>query len=103
METPRLILVLLMLGRTFVAISMAAVGGENASAVKVDVGVILGSHPISGKMKACMSLALSDFYSNRNHRAQIVPHFRDSISDDVDAASAGNVSDVSEIERLMEQ
>nr|GLL23299.1 glutamate receptor 2.1-like isoform X3 [Ipomoea trifida] len=36
----------------------------------------------------CMSLSLSDFYANRNHTTQIVPHFRDSKSDDVEAASA---------------
>ncbi|XP_019193279.1 PREDICTED: glutamate receptor 2.8-like isoform X5 [Ipomoea nil] len=91
MEPPKLTLLLLMLGTSFIAISMAApVGGENGgSAVKVDVGVILDSDPISGKMRqACMSLALSDFYANRNHSTRIVPHFRASISDDVDAASA---------------
>ncbi|XP_031106430.1 glutamate receptor 2.8-like isoform X2 [Ipomoea triloba] len=36
----------------------------------------------------CMSLSLSYFYANRNHTTQIVPHFRDSKSDDVEAASA---------------
>nr|GLL23297.1 glutamate receptor 2.8-like isoform X5 [Ipomoea trifida] len=89
MEPPKLILLLLMHGTIFIAISMAPVGGENASAIKVDVGVILDSDPVSGRMRqACMSLALSDFYANRNHSTRIVPHFRASISDDVDAASA---------------
>ncbi|XP_019193278.1 PREDICTED: glutamate receptor 2.1-like isoform X4 [Ipomoea nil] len=89
METPRLPFVLLMLEITFATISIAQVGGENSSAVKVDVGVILDSEPISGKMRqACMSLAVLDFYANRNHTTRIVPHFKHSKPDAVDAASA---------------
>ncbi|CAH9118674.1 unnamed protein product [Cuscuta europaea] len=58
-------------------------------AVNVDVGVILDSESISGKMrKACILLALSDFYGGRNRNTQIVPHFRESNLDDVGAASA---------------
>nr|GLL23300.1 glutamate receptor 2.1-like isoform X3 [Ipomoea trifida] len=89
MEIPRIFWVLLMLEVAFITFLISPVGAQNASAVKVDVGVILDWDTISGKMRnACVSLSLSDFYANRNHTTQIVPHFRDSKSDDVEAASA---------------
>ncbi|XP_019193280.1 PREDICTED: glutamate receptor 2.8-like isoform X6 [Ipomoea nil] len=89
MKIPRFFFVLLLLEVAFITLLTSPVGAQNGSAVKVDVGVILDWDTISGKMRnACMSLALSDFYANRSHTTQIVVHFRDSKSDDVDAASA---------------
>nr|GMC77373.1 glutamate receptor 2.8-like [Ipomoea batatas]GMC78021.1 glutamate receptor 2.8-like [Ipomoea batatas] len=89
MKIPRFFFVLLLLEVAFITLLTSPVGAQNGSAVKVDVGVILDWDTISGKMRnACMSLALSDFYANRSHTTQVVIHFRDSNSDDVDAASA---------------
>nr|GMC78019.1 glutamate receptor 2.8-like [Ipomoea batatas] len=89
MEIPRFVFVLLLLEVAFMTFLASPVGSQNESAVKVDVGLIHDWDTISGKMRnACMSLALSDFYANGNHTTQIVFHFRDSKSDDVDAASA---------------
>ncbi|KAL1539479.1 glutamate receptor 2.7-like [Salvia divinorum] len=39
-------------------------------------------------VRTCISMAIEDFYSNRNHTTMIVPHFRDSGTDAVAAASA---------------
>ncbi|XP_031105981.1 glutamate receptor 2.8-like [Ipomoea triloba] len=89
MEIPRFVFVLLLLEVAFMTFLASPVGSQNESAVKIDVGLIHDWDTISGKMRnACMSLALSDFYANGNHTTQIVFHFRDSKSDDVDAASA---------------
>ncbi|CAH9076979.1 unnamed protein product [Cuscuta europaea] len=69
--------------------SITPLSAQNSSAVKVDVGVILDLKTESGKMrKTSMSLALADFYGSGSHNTQIIPHFRDSNSDDVAAAAA---------------
>ncbi|XP_042019763.1 glutamate receptor 2.8-like [Salvia splendens] len=39
-------------------------------------------------MQTCISMAIEDFYSNRDYKTMIEPHFRDSRSDVVTAASA---------------
>ncbi|CAH9098332.1 unnamed protein product [Cuscuta epithymum] len=92
MEIPKVLNILLMIKMMVIAlttISTSPVAGQNTSAVKVAVGVILDRDTISGKMRAaCTSLALADIYANRNHITRIVPHFRDSALDDVGAASA---------------
>ncbi|KAL1551842.1 glutamate receptor 2.7-like [Salvia divinorum] len=63
--------------------------GFNATAAKVDVGIILDLQTPLGKMyKACISMAIQDFYSKNSYKTMIVPHFRDSNSDIVSAASA---------------
>ncbi|CAH9118678.1 unnamed protein product, partial [Cuscuta europaea] len=89
----RYLIFLTIVGISFIIFPTPAVGdGKNASTVKVGVGVILDLESVSGKTRrACITLALSDFYTHRNHsngRIQIVPHFRDSNSNDVGAASA---------------
>ncbi|XP_047959791.1 glutamate receptor 2.7-like [Salvia hispanica] len=61
----------------------------NAAAAKVDVGIILDLQTPLGKMfKTCISMAIEDFYSKNTYKTMIVPHFRDSSSDIVSAASA---------------
>ncbi|KAH6793348.1 hypothetical protein C2S52_003825 [Perilla frutescens var. hirtella] len=68
---------------------VAPLNGFNATAAKADVGVILDYETTLGKIcKTCIYMAIEDFYSNRNHSTMIVPHFRDSGSDVVAAASA---------------
>ncbi|VFQ65545.1 unnamed protein product [Cuscuta campestris] len=72
-----------MFGGSFIAFS------KKAGAVRVHVGVILDGDTISGKMmNVCTALALSDFHANWNRVTQVVPHYRNSKSDDVTAASA---------------
>ncbi|KAL2243127.1 UNVERIFIED_CONTAM: Glutamate receptor 2.7 [Sesamum indicum] len=68
---------------------IAPLSGHNATAVKAHVGIILDFDTTVGKItKTCLSMALEDFYAKRNHSTMIVPHFRDSYSDVVGAASA---------------
>ncbi|CAN4098067.1 unnamed protein product [Withania somnifera] len=63
---------------------------NNTSAVKVDVGIILDLETEVGKvMHISILLALEDYHANASRGAiRIVPHFRDSKKDDVEAASA---------------
>lgn len=63
-----------------------------STAEKADVGVILDLDTSLGKvLKTCISMAIEDFYSkHENYSTVIVPHFRNSRRDIVDAASAGN-------------
>lgn len=73
--------------------SSFCIGQSNgATAVKADVGVILDLDTTLGKViKTCIDMAIEDFYSkHENYSTVIVPHFRNSRSDIVDAASAGN-------------
>ncbi|KAL6561292.1 hypothetical protein OROMI_016893 [Orobanche minor] len=61
----------------------------NTTAAKADVGVILDLDMTLGKIcRTCISMAIEDFYSNRDYSTMIVPHFRGSSSDVVVAASA---------------
>ncbi|XP_047958871.1 glutamate receptor 2.8-like isoform X2 [Salvia hispanica] len=63
--------------------------GFNATAAKANVGVVLDLDTTLGKIcKTCISMAIEDFYSNRDYNTMIEPHFRDSRSDLVTAASA---------------
>ncbi|XP_057764766.1 glutamate receptor 2.3-like [Salvia miltiorrhiza] len=63
---------------------------RNATSTEVDIGVILDLDTPLGKMCiTCISMAIEDFYSNRNHSTVIVPRFRDSMSDVVAAAFTG--------------
>nr|GEU51307.1 glutamate receptor 2.7-like [Tanacetum cinerariifolium] len=57
---------------------------------KVGIGVILDTETSLGKMsRSCISMALGDFYKEHdNYTTRIVPHFRDSRQDNVEAASA---------------
>ncbi|KAH6821820.1 hypothetical protein C2S53_008425 [Perilla frutescens var. hirtella] len=56
---------------------------------KADVGVILDLQTSVGKIyKSCISMAIEDFYSKNSYNTMIVPHFRDSRTDVVAAASA---------------
>ena len=64
--------------------------GFNSTAAKADVGVILDLDTTFGKMcRTCISMAVEEFYANRDHTTMIVPHFRDSKSDVIAAAYAG--------------
>ncbi|GKB20812.1 hypothetical protein Tco_0854735 [Tanacetum coccineum] len=56
---------------------------------KVGIGVILDTEASLGKMsRSCISMALGDFYKKHdNYTTRIVPHFRDSKQDNVEAAS----------------
>ena len=64
--------------------------GFNATAAKANVGVILDLDTALGKIcRTCIAMAIEDFYSNRDYNTMIEPHFRDSRSDVVTAASAG--------------
>ena len=57
---------------------------------EVGVGVILDTETSIGKMsRSCISMALHDFYQEHdNYTTMIVPHFRDSKENNVEAASA---------------
>nr|GEX90798.1 glutamate receptor 2.8-like [Tanacetum cinerariifolium] len=57
---------------------------------EVGVGVILDIETSFGKMsRSCISMALHDFYQEHdNHTTMIVPHFRDSKQNNVEAVSA---------------
>ncbi|CAI9767114.1 unnamed protein product [Fraxinus pennsylvanica] len=73
-----------------ISFCIAPLDGENATAVKVDVGIILDLDTRVGIIsRTCMSMAIEDFYANHNYSTRIVTHLRNSKSDDVDAASAG--------------
>ncbi|MCD7470993.1 hypothetical protein HAX54_011250 [Datura stramonium] len=63
---------------------------NNTTAAKVDVGIILDLETDVGKvMHISILLALADYHANASRSAiGIVPHFRDSKKDDVEAASA---------------
>ncbi|KAK1414199.1 hypothetical protein QVD17_29940 [Tagetes erecta] len=58
--------------------------------IEIPIGVILDTSLSTGKMsKTCISMAIHDFYKkNCNYTSVIRPYFRDSESDDVQAASA---------------
>ncbi|KAH6793341.1 hypothetical protein C2S52_003818, partial [Perilla frutescens var. hirtella] len=59
------------------------------NATQSDVGVILDLQTTVGKIfKTCISMAIQDFYAQKTYKTVIVPHFRDSNSDAVAAASA---------------
>lgn len=61
---------------------------------ELHVGVILDLGSIVGKMaRTSISLAMEDFYAvHRNYSSKLVLHIRDSMSDDVQAASQGTCS-----------
>uniref|UniRef100_A0A453KW49 Receptor ligand binding region domain-containing protein n=1 Tax=Aegilops tauschii subsp. strangulata TaxID=200361 RepID=A0A453KW49_AEGTS len=63
-------------------------------AQELHVGVILDLGSIVGKMaRTSVSLAMEDFYAvHRNYSTKLVLHIRDSMSDDVQAASQGTCS-----------
>ncbi|KAL8458834.1 hypothetical protein ACS0TY_036369 [Phlomoides rotata] len=76
---------------SFLLVASFCVGLSNrATAAKADVGVILDLDTTLGKaLKTCISMAIEDFYAkHENYSTVIVPHFRSSRSDIVDAASA---------------
>ncbi|KAI3455706.1 hypothetical protein Pfo_012369 [Paulownia fortunei] len=86
MQNPKFFCLSLLL---FMSFCIAPLSGKNASAAKADAGIILDFDTTVGKIsRTCMSMALEDFYAKRNHSTKIVPHFRDSNSDVVGAASA---------------
>lgn len=64
----------------------------HAAKVEVHVGIILELDTLFGQLsKTCMLMAIEDFYranTSRDYSTRIVPHFRDSRSDTVAAASA---------------
>lgn len=61
----------------------------------VDIGVILDLDSYVGKMsRTCLEMAVDDFYgAHRNYATRLVLHFRDSKSNAVEAASAGEHND----------
>ncbi|KAL1539481.1 glutamate receptor 2.7-like [Salvia divinorum] len=86
METPRFCFIYLLMFMSFCVVRLNC---RNATAEMADVGVILDLDTTLGKIcKACVSMAIEDFYSNRDHNTMIMPHFRDSGTDAVAAASA---------------
>ncbi|KAL1538008.1 glutamate receptor 2.8-like isoform X2 [Salvia divinorum] len=73
----------------FMCLCIDPLSGFNATAAKANVGIIHDLDGAVGKMcKTCISMAIEDFYSNRDYNTMIEPHFRDSRSDIVTAASA---------------
>ncbi|XP_042012392.1 glutamate receptor 2.9-like [Salvia splendens] len=72
---------------TFLLLFLFA-NGSNATAAKVDVGIILDLQtPLGKRYKTCIFMAIEDFYSkNSNYSTVIVPHFKDSSKDVVSAA-----------------
>ncbi|OIT29643.1 PREDICTED: glutamate receptor 2.8-like [Nicotiana attenuata] len=64
-------------------------GEDETKPVKVDVGIILDFETVLAKvMHTCILLALADYHAASRSAIRIVPHFRDSKKDDVEAASA---------------
>ncbi|KAL6846533.1 hypothetical protein ACP4OV_023981 [Aristida adscensionis] len=66
---------------------------QNLTERKVEefhVGVVLDLGTIVGKVaRTSISIAMEDFYATHpNYTTRLVPHFRDSMGDDVEAASA---------------
>ena len=87
MQTTQLIWLHMLL---FMCLCIDPLSGLNATAAKANVGIILDLDGTVGKIcKTCISMAIEDFYSNRDYSTMIEPHFRDSRSDVVTAASAG--------------
>ncbi|KAG6395592.1 hypothetical protein SASPL_141715 [Salvia splendens] len=73
----------------FMCFCVGPSSGFNATAAKANVGVVLDLDTTLGKIcKTCISMAIEDFYSNLDYNTMIEPHFRDSRSDVVIAASA---------------
>ncbi|XP_047958518.1 glutamate receptor 2.8-like isoform X4 [Salvia hispanica] len=86
MQTTQLIWLHMLL---FMCLCIDPLSGFNATAAKANVGIILDFDGTVGKIcKTCISMAIEDFYSNRDYSTMIEPHFRDSRSDVVTAASA---------------
>ncbi|XP_047958515.1 glutamate receptor 2.8-like isoform X1 [Salvia hispanica] len=86
MQTPQLFWLHMLL---FMCLCIDPLSGFNATAAKANVGIILDLDGTVGKIcKTCISMAIEDFYSNRDYNTMIEPHFRDSRSDVVTAASA---------------
>ncbi|XP_047961488.1 glutamate receptor 2.3-like [Salvia hispanica] len=86
MEIPRFCCIFTLIFMSFCVVQLNC---RNATAVKADIGAILDLHTTLGKIcRSCISMAIEDFYSNRDHTAMIVPHFRDSGTDAFAAASA---------------
>ncbi|KAH6773305.1 hypothetical protein C2S51_011709 [Perilla frutescens var. frutescens] len=86
MKNPQFFWLLLLL---LMRLCVAPLNGFNGTSAEADVGVILDFGQTVGRIcKTCISMAIEDFYSNRNYSTMIVPHFRDSSSDVVAAASA---------------
>lgn len=77
----------------FCKISVAMAAEENpvtASAVAINVGVILDQRVLVGKVyNSTMEMALEDFYAKPGHRTRLVLHGRDSNSSITAAAGAG--------------
>ncbi|KAI3492326.1 hypothetical protein L1887_43256 [Cichorium endivia] len=69
---------------------MLAVNGVKHGNQEIGVGVILDMDSSLGKsIRVSMLMAIEDFYGDTNNSSTvIIPHFRDSKSDNVDAASA---------------
>ncbi|KAL1551840.1 glutamate receptor 2.7-like [Salvia divinorum] len=80
---------LTMLTLLLILLLFHSTSGFNATAAKADVGVILDLQtPLGNMYKTCISMAIQDFYSKNSYKTMIVPHFRDSSTDIVSAASA---------------
>jgi ionotropic glutamate receptor len=92
MEIPHRVLLLLLLPISFAI-------AQNAPTEEVHefhVGVILDLGSMVGKIaRTSISLAMEDFYAvHQNYSTKIVLHIRDSMSDDVQAASEGTCSEL---------
>ena len=87
MKNPHFLWFLMLL---FMSFYVSQSTGFNSSAAKADVGVILDLDTPLGKVcRTCISMAVEDFYANRNHTTMIVPHFRDSKGDVIPTAYEG--------------
>ncbi|XP_009777350.1 glutamate receptor 2.8-like [Nicotiana sylvestris] len=94
MQNPRchflILLIQLVSIISFCQYIMPISGEDETNAVKqVDVGIILDMETTVAKvMHTCILLALEDYHAANRSAIRIVPHFRDSKIDDVEAASA---------------
>lgn len=86
----RVIQLLLLLTINFSVAQNASKGG----AQELHVGVILDLESMVGKIaQTSISLAMEDFYAiHHNYSTKLVLHIRDSMKDDVRAASQGKCS-----------
>uniref|UniRef100_A0A453KW97 Receptor ligand binding region domain-containing protein n=1 Tax=Aegilops tauschii subsp. strangulata TaxID=200361 RepID=A0A453KW97_AEGTS len=91
MEIACRVILLLLLPLNFVV-------AQNASraAQELHVGVILDLETMVGKIaRTSISLAMEDFYAvHHNYSTKLVLHIRDSMRDDVRAASQGTCSEL---------
>ena len=94
MEITRRVILLLLLPINLATAQNASTQGQGVQ--EFHVGVVLDLGSMVGKMaRTSISLAMEDFYAvHQNYSTKIVLHIRDSMGDDVQAATEGTCSEL---------